>query len=179
LSTSDIVDWNFSLTINNMAPINFSNESQGTVFGVVGDVLTASKSRLLFDFSKIDSEIYFAQPEALPPYPDFNQLYFRGPQTSDGTGPIIDYHWCFAASSCYGGPGQERFAEVATIGIVTPKGVPEPSTWAMMLLGFAGLAFAGYRRTRAGTPHSPRSPRWKSNQVFLFTDAPPFISPGI
>jgi len=25
---------------------------------------------------------------------------------------------------------------------------PEPSTWAMMLLGFAGLAFVGYRRTR-------------------------------
>ena len=27
-------------------------------------------------------------------------------------------------------------------------GVPEPSTWAMMLLGFAGLGFAGYRRTK-------------------------------
>ena len=26
--------------------------------------------------------------------------------------------------------------------------VPEPSTWAMMLLGFAGLGFAGYRKTR-------------------------------
>jgi len=26
--------------------------------------------------------------------------------------------------------------------------VPEPSTWAMMLLGFAGLGYAGYRRTR-------------------------------
>jgi hypothetical protein len=25
---------------------------------------------------------------------------------------------------------------------------PEPSTWAMMLIGFAGLGFAGYRRTR-------------------------------
>jgi hypothetical protein len=24
--------------------------------------------------------------------------------------------------------------------------VPEPSTWAMMVLGFAGLAFAGWRR---------------------------------
>jgi hypothetical protein len=23
--------------------------------------------------------------------------------------------------------------------------IPEPSTWAMMLLGFAGLGFAGYR----------------------------------
>ena len=28
--------------------------------------------------------------------------------------------------------------------------VPEPSTWAMMLLGFAGLGLAGYRRARAG-----------------------------
>jgi hypothetical protein len=26
--------------------------------------------------------------------------------------------------------------------------VPEPSTWAMMLLGFAGLGFAGYRQRR-------------------------------
>jgi hypothetical protein len=33
---------------------------------------------------------------------------------------------------------------------VTPitSGVPEPSTWAMMLLGFAGLGYAGYRRAR-------------------------------
>ena len=26
--------------------------------------------------------------------------------------------------------------------------VPEPSTWAMMVLGFAGLGFAGYRASR-------------------------------
>lgn len=26
-------------------------------------------------------------------------------------------------------------------------GVPEPSTWAMMLVGFAGLGYAGYRRS--------------------------------
>ena len=26
-----------------------------------------------------------------------------------------------------------------------PLNIPEPSTWAMMLVGFAGLAFAGYR----------------------------------
>jgi probable HAF family extracellular repeat protein len=30
----------------------------------------------------------------------------------------------------------------------SPSAVPEPSTWAMMLLGVAGLAFAGYRGTR-------------------------------
>lgn len=28
--------------------------------------------------------------------------------------------------------------------------VPEPSTWAMMLVGFAGLAYAGYRTSRKG-----------------------------
>jgi Carbohydrate binding domain/PEP-CTERM motif len=28
--------------------------------------------------------------------------------------------------------------------------VPEPSTWTMLLLGFAGLGYAGYRRARAG-----------------------------
>ncbi len=27
-------------------------------------------------------------------------------------------------------------------------GVPEPSTWAMMLLGFVGLGYAGFRRSR-------------------------------
>lgn len=32
--------------------------------------------------------------------------------------------------------------------VVTDEPVPEPSTWAMMLLGFAGLGFAVYRRTR-------------------------------
>ena len=30
-----------------------------------------------------------------------------------------------------------------------PNGSPEPSTWAMMLLGFAGLGFAGYRARKA------------------------------
>jgi hypothetical protein len=31
---------------------------------------------------------------------------------------------------------------------LTGSAVPEPSTWAMMLLGFAGLGFAGYRRAK-------------------------------
>lgn len=33
------------------------------------------------------------------------------------------------------------------IGGISP--VPEPSTWAMLLLGFAGLGFAGYRKARS------------------------------
>ena len=34
-----------------------------------------------------------------------------------------------------------------TVTPITPGGVPEPSTWAMLLGGFAGLSFLGYRRT--------------------------------
>jgi PEP-CTERM motif len=41
--------------------------------------------------------------------------------------------------------GVEIFA-VNSGGSITP--VPEPSTWAMMLLGFAGLGYAGYRGSR-------------------------------
>jgi phospholipase/lecithinase/hemolysin len=35
-------------------------------------------------------------------------------------------------------------------GATDPLLVPEPSTWAMMLMGFAGLSFAGWRARRAG-----------------------------
>jgi hypothetical protein len=41
---------------------------------------------------------------------------------------------------------------LADIFVGVPSTVPEPSTWAMLLMGFGGLGFAGYRarRTRIG-----------------------------
>jgi hypothetical protein len=41
-----------------------------------------------------------------------------------------------------------EIAQVADIA----TGVPEPSSWAMMLIGFAGLGFAGYRRAKEAPP---------------------------
>jgi hypothetical protein len=35
-----------------------------------------------------------------------------------------------------------------TTTVTTTSGVPESSTWAMMLIGFAGVGFAGYRKAR-------------------------------
>jgi hypothetical protein len=35
---------------------------------------------------------------------------------------------------------------------IAPPAVPEPATWATMLLGFAGLAFTGYRKSRKSAP---------------------------
>ena len=48
-----------------------------------------------------------------------------------------------------GGAASDYIAAADVDGVGLTSGtltVPEPSTWAMMLLGFAGLGFAGYRR---------------------------------
>ena len=55
-------------------------------------------------------------------------------------GPNIDL--TFGYTLITDGPGGFGF-DLAIGGAV-----PEPSTWAMMLLGFAGLGFAGHRSTR-------------------------------
>jgi hypothetical protein len=59
-------------------------------------------------------------------------------------GPKIDL--TFGYTLIADGPGGFGF-DLAIGGAV-----PEPSTWAMMLVGFAGLGFAGYRSTRRGAP---------------------------
>ena len=48
------------------------------------------------------------------------------------------YEWKWGT----GGPNQTFTLEIGTA-------VPEPSAWAMMALGFAGLGFLGYRKTHS------------------------------
>ena len=45
------------------------------------------------------------------------------------------------------GESFKEFKQVQFSAASIPPSVPEPSTWAMMLLGFVGLGYAGYRRT--------------------------------
>jgi hypothetical protein len=48
-------------------------------------------------------------------------------------------------STVYAVDGMVRYGDAVDVGV---SSIPEPSTWAMMLLGFAGLGFAGYRASR-------------------------------
>jgi hypothetical protein len=122
------------------------------------------------DFSK------FAVASGLPPTSGgsvtYDNLYWPGgaPPTAsdfDGAGGVIDiYGLMFSIGGGvvvdlfdngvspttgvnYGGYGvvvanSDKALNYVGGGVVTP----EPSTWAMMILGFAGLAFAGYRASR-------------------------------
>jgi len=47
-----------------------------------------------------------------------------------------------------GRPGWLLYSPASPAAVAAAFATPEPSTWAMMLLGFAGLGFLGYRRTR-------------------------------
>jgi hypothetical protein len=59
----------------------------------------------------------------------------------------------FALYSLWNGTSAEDiYANLATLTVSDHvAAVPEPATWAMMLLGFAGVGFAAYRKRKAGT----------------------------
>jgi hypothetical protein len=71
---------------------------------------------------------------------------------SIGNGRIVDL---FSNGIGFGPPGavfgvavvtQDATLDYVSAGVAAST--PEPSTWAMMILGFAGLGFAGYRKAR-------------------------------
>jgi PEP-CTERM motif len=72
------------------------------------------------------------------------------------TGVDVDIFSFFAQGSV---PSGNAYGEETTIGfgvgtfamsaVATTSAAPEPSTWAMMTLGFGGLGFLGYRRMKA------------------------------
>jgi PEP-CTERM motif len=50
-----------------------------------------------------------------------------------------------ASGACNGSVGDSNGPPFSLLDNVSLTTVPEPSTWAMLLIGFAGLAYAGYR----------------------------------
>jgi hypothetical protein len=58
-----------------------------------------------------------------------------------------------------GAAGVDSMRGLYVAGAIPPSAVPEPSTWAMMLLGFAGLAGAAAYRRRLGVAGNPVAAR--------------------
>ena len=71
--------------------------------------------------------------------------------TPGPTSPITELGSCMSGAACSlaGVLGITYVESNGAPGVLQVNSIPEPSTWAMMALGFAGLAFAGYRARRA------------------------------
>jgi PEP-CTERM motif len=65
--------------------------------------------------------------------------------TRDESEAGIDPDWLRVGTDIVGGTPAPTFNAAFSVSGTT---IPEPSTWAMMLLGFTGLSFAGYRQAR-------------------------------
>jgi hypothetical protein len=91
---------------------------------------------------------------------NYTQWAAGEPNNSSG---VEDYTtlFCNTGATCRSGNWNDISSGVSPVGTAgsihyyiaeasgpAVSGVPEPSTWAMMLLGFAGLGFAGYRSSR-------------------------------
>ena len=63
--------------------------------------------------------------------------------------------WECVGFSCPGGDDPTRYvldSEITVVG--TAPAVPEPSSWAMMIIGFLGLGWLSYRRATRGGPQA-------------------------
>ena len=86
---------------------------------------------------------------------------FNGVRISDSTAGALDGFGVLAAGTTWTGFTEYQSggsiyinwtaSSVDATSQITLTGVPETSTWAMMLAGFAGLGFLGYRRNQAAT----------------------------
>jgi hypothetical protein len=111
---------------NNSLPFGIFN------FGIHNDNTTSSSpTTLTFDLT--DSGLLSASQFAVSTKPNDTHTYF----------PAF-----FSADINYTDPVTLSQTDPA-VGAIAP--VPEPSTWAMMILGFAGVGFMGYRRKSAPT----------------------------
>ena len=109
-------------------------------------------------YSSPDQLVYTGQSFVV----DTRGIAFSGPANvafnleadlSDGGNPFGNF--ACGAQYCLVGPGdpnnpnginQDTIVPLTNVSITLASAVPEPSTWAMMILGFAGVGFMTYRR---------------------------------
>ncbi len=142
LATADIIAFDITLTPGGNT-YNYTLPAVGSsrAVGVTG--LTASVAGLSFDFTAHGAYVYLAGPSG--------HFCLNGGSGSSCDGNFSRETVAIGADivAPSGASGQSGLYD-GTLLFATPvvAGVPEPSTWAMLLLGFAGVGFMGYRRSR-------------------------------
>jgi hypothetical protein len=139
LQSSNILSWDLQL-IDNIRPaysVTLTPANSGIWFDT-GNGLTASATGLSFDFSDAGA-VFIIQGTTYgfsSGYQYFCLQATTGPCLKGET--IVPYYYAVDGVLATGLTGA----------VPLNPGVPEPATWAMMLLGFAGVGMAAHRRAR-------------------------------
>jgi hypothetical protein len=104
---------------------------------VTGSDLTATASGLFYNFSSSNNGSFFFVQNFAGGLLCFNNSAYT---CNGGSFSAVDVTAGNTASFIH----ESGNVEIGAVAVVA--GVPEPSTWAMMLLGFAGIGFMTYRR---------------------------------
>jgi hypothetical protein len=100
---------------------------------ILNDPLTLTPTAITFNATGQKGAIVFSSNNM--------DIDFEG-QIPDTTTGLIAFRLCNQALC------DAADFSLVTSDLVVASAVPEPSTWAMLLLGFAGVGFMGYRRSR-------------------------------
>ncbi len=154
LQPSDIVSYNLQLN-DNLRPaydVDLTPANSGIVEDT-GNGLSASATGLSFNFSDAGA-VFAIQGTTHGFYSGYQYFCFQATSGPCAAGETIvpDYYAVDGVSA------------TGLSGTLPLSGVPEPATWATMLLGFASIGFAAYRRARYNT--ASRSVR-RPGQLFL------------
>jgi len=112
---------------------------------------TNGSSHAELDASNISSGSFRTYAQANPAFSQFDNFLSTqdpaAPYPTSLTSPFTYTYHAVGTSSAYGSfkiGGDSLSLSPTTVTLA--DGVPEPSTWAMMILGFAGVGFMAYRR---------------------------------
>jgi hypothetical protein len=170
LEDRDTASGNLAFTMTDMGAFNALNTVEpggihpqpGQTTGGDGNV-TGEEVQFNVNFSTplvLPADHYFFVPQVEVTDADGNFLWLSASRPiSGGTGPFVgdlqewtrdaflDPDWLRAGTDIVGGATPPTFNAAFSL---SGSAVPEPSTWAMMLVGFVGVGFVGYRRSRNG-----------------------------
>lgn len=125
----------------------YSNTPLGVAYGmVVASATTGGKVSSATQNQSLNASFYVLVNSAasVNVYSWCDDSSFGGTSACNAyVDPIVQITPAFLA-------GNPEAKLIFSSGIHQVNGVPEPSTWAMLIVGFGGLAYAGWRRGRGG-----------------------------